>query len=217
VNVTVENLASCRKTVRIEVDAQAVDAMFASITKEFQKQASVPGFRPGKAPVAMVLKKHEADIADEVKRKLLSENYRKAMEEQKLDIIGSPDVKDVQFARGQASVRRHRRDRPDFELPDYKASRPSEKTRRSPTRRGKSAHVLREQRLEYKTVERPLANTDIAIVNYTGTSDGRPLTESRPRPKASRAESLLGSRRRLAIHPRIRRQLIGARQATSAP
>ena len=55
VNVTVENLASCQKIVRIEVDAQAVDAMFASITKEFQKQASVPGFRPGKAPVAMVL------------------------------------------------------------------------------------------------------------------------------------------------------------------
>ena len=54
-NVTVENLASCQKIVRIEVDAQAVDAMFASITKEFQKQASVPGFRPGKAPVAMVL------------------------------------------------------------------------------------------------------------------------------------------------------------------
>ena len=77
-NVTVENLASCRKVVRIEVDAQAVDAMFASITKEFQKQASVPGFRPGKVPMGMVLKKYEADITEEVKRKLIGESYRKA-------------------------------------------------------------------------------------------------------------------------------------------
>ena len=98
VNVTVENLASCRKTVRIEVDAQAVDAMFASITKEFQKQAAVPGFRPGKAPVPMVLKKYETDIADEVKRKLISDSYRKAVDEKKLEVLGYPEI-------GRASCR----------------------------------------------------------------------------------------------------------------
>jgi trigger factor len=43
--------------------------------------------------------------------------------------------------------------------------------------------VLREQRIDYKTVERPLANTDIAVVNYTGTSEGKPLTEIAPTAK----------------------------------
>ncbi len=84
VNVSVENLAPCKKLVRVELDAAAVDAAFDAITKDFQKQASLPGFRPGKAPRAMVVKKYDAEIKDEAKRKLIGDNYRKAIEEQKL-------------------------------------------------------------------------------------------------------------------------------------
>ena len=63
-NITVENLAPCKKLLRVELDAKAVDETFDVVTKDFQKQASLPGFRPGKAPRAMVLKKYEADIKD---------------------------------------------------------------------------------------------------------------------------------------------------------
>ncbi len=66
--ISVENLAPCKKLLRVEVDAKAVDAAFDSTAKEFQKQAALPGFRPGKAPLAMVLKKYETDIMAEVKR-----------------------------------------------------------------------------------------------------------------------------------------------------
>ena len=63
-NVSVENLAPCKKLVRVELDAAAVDAAFDSITKDFQKQAVLPGFRPGKAPRDMVIKKHGAEIKE---------------------------------------------------------------------------------------------------------------------------------------------------------
>jgi len=179
VNVTVENQAACRKLVRIEVDAQTVDSMFESITKEFQKQASLPGFRPGKAPVAMVLKKYEQDIADEVKRKLISENYRKATDEQKLDVLGYPEIKEVQFGRGQPlQFEAVIETVPDIELPEYKglpAKREAQKVTDEDVE--KALNVLRDQRLDYKTVERPLANGDVAVVNYTGTCDGKPITE----------------------------------------
>jgi trigger factor len=185
VNVTVENQASCRKLVRIEVDAQTVDAMFASITKDFQKQAALPGFRPGKAPVAMVLKKYEQDIADEVKRKLVSDSYRKAMEEQKLDVLGYPDIKEGQFGRGQAlQFDATVETVPDFQLPEYKglpARREAQKVTDDDVER--ALNVLREQRVDYKTAERPLAGGDIAVVNYTGTCDGKPLTDIAPTAK----------------------------------
>ena len=107
-NITVENLAPCKKLLRVELDAKAVDETFDAITKEYQKQASLPGFRPGKAPRDMVLKKYEADIKDEVKRKLIGDAYRKALEEKKISVIGHPDIEEIQFGRGQASaVRRH--------------------------------------------------------------------------------------------------------------
>ena len=73
-NITVENLAPCKKLLRVEVDAKAVDEIFDSITKDYQKQAALPGFRPGKAPRDMVVKKYEADINDDAKRRLIGDN-----------------------------------------------------------------------------------------------------------------------------------------------
>ena len=55
-NVTVENLAPCKKLVRFEVDAAKVDETFATVTKDFVRQAAMPGFRPGKAPKERVMR-----------------------------------------------------------------------------------------------------------------------------------------------------------------
>ncbi len=120
-NITVENLAPCKKLLRVEVDAKAVDETFDAITKDYQKQAALPGFRPGKAPRALVLKKYEADIKTEAKRKLIGDHYRKALEEKKIAVIGYPDIEEIQFGRGQnlqfaATVETA----PEFQLPEYK-------------------------------------------------------------------------------------------------
>jgi len=45
-----------------------------------------------------VLKKYEADIKDEVKRKLIGDNYRKALEEKKIPVIGYPDIEEISSA-----------------------------------------------------------------------------------------------------------------------
>ena len=100
-NITVENLAPCKKLMRVEVEAKAVDEVFDSVTKEYQKQAALPGFRPGKAPRDMVLKKYNTEITDEAKRKLIGDNYRKALAEKKINVIGYPDIEEIVFARGQ--------------------------------------------------------------------------------------------------------------------
>jgi len=214
VNVTVENQAACRKVVRVEVDAQTVDSMFESITKEFQKQAALPGFRPGKAPIPMVVKKYEQDIADEVKRKLISENYRKATDDQKLDVLGYPDIKEVQFGRGKAlQFEATVETSPDFELPEYKglpAKRESQKVTDEDVE--KALNVLRDQRTDFKTAERPLANGDIAVVNYTGTCDGKPITETAPTAKGlTEQKGFWIQTDQAAFIPGFAEQLIGAK------
>jgi len=88
VNVTVENLAPCKKLVRIELESKDVDAAFDSMLKDFQRQASLPGFRPGKAPRDMIAKRYEKDIHDEVKKKLIPDAYRKAVDEQNEFFMG---------------------------------------------------------------------------------------------------------------------------------
>lgn len=185
VNVSVENLAPCKKLVRVEVEAQQVDQTFDSITKDFQKQAALPGFRPGKAPRDMVLRKYEKDITEEVKRKLISDSYRKALDEKKLDVIGYPDIEEIQFGRGQAlQFAATVETAPEFELPEYKGI-PVKKESRQVTDEDveKAIDALRQQQISFKTAERPAQTGDITVVNYTGTSDGKPITDIAPTAK----------------------------------
>lgn len=184
-NVTVENLAACKKLMRVEIEAQKVDETFDSITKDFQKQASLPGFRPGKAPRDMVLRKYEQDIAEEVKRKLISESYRDALKQQKLDVIGYPDIEEIQFGRGQAlQFAATLETAPEFELPEYKGL-PAKKETRTVTEEdmNRALDTLRKQQIDFKTVERPAQNGDVVVVNYTGTVDGKPITDVAPTAK----------------------------------
>jgi len=182
VNISVENLAPCKKLLRVEVDAKAVDDTFESVAKDFQKQAALPGFRPGKAPRALILKKYEAEIKDEVKRKLIGENYRKALEEKKLQAIGYPDIEEIQFARGQnlqfaATIETA----PEFQLPEYKGL-PVKREDKSVTDEDveRALKLLARQHVKFETVARELRMGDIAVVNYTGACDGKPITDTAP-------------------------------------
>jgi trigger factor len=185
VNVSIENLAPCKKLVRVELDATAVDAAFDAITKDYQKQAALPGFRPGKAPRAMVEKKYETEIKEEAKRKLIGDAYRKAIDEQKLSIVGYPDIEEVQFGRGQAlQFTATVETAPEFQLPEYKGL-PATVEAKSVTEADvtKALDLLRGQQASFNTVERPLASGDVAVVNYTGTCEGKAITELAPTAK----------------------------------
>lgn len=181
-NVTVENLAPCRKLLRVEVDAQAVDTAFNEVAADFQKQAKLPGFRPGKAPKDMILKQYTKQIEDEAKRKLIGKNYEQALKDQKIVAVTSPDIEDVQFSRGQplqfvATIDTA----PEFEVPDYKGIPVKRETGDvTPDDVEKALTTLREQRAKFNDVSRPAQNGDVVVVAYTATSDGKPLTDIAP-------------------------------------
>jgi trigger factor len=171
--------------MRVEIEAQKVDETFETVTKDFRREARLPGFRPGKAPREMVVRMYDKEIQEEAKRKLISEAYRKAVEEQKLDVLGRPDIEEIQFSRGQplqfaATIETA----PEFELPEYKGLPVRREVRNvSEADVERAVNLLREQRVSYKTVERPLATGDIAVVNYTGTCEGKSIIEIAPAAK----------------------------------
>jgi trigger factor len=182
VNVTVETLAPCKKLLRIEVDAQAVDTAFAETTAGFQREARLPGFRPGKAPREMITRTYAKEIEKEVKKKLMSDAYRRALEEQKIRVIGYPDIEEITFGRGQAlQFAATVETAPEFELPEYKGL-PVKIEARTVTEADmeRALDVLRTQRATYNDVARPVQTGDFVVVNYTGTCDGKPITETAP-------------------------------------
>ena len=213
-NVTVENLAPCKKLVRVEVDATVVDAAYNEVTREFQKSAQLPGFRPGKAPREQVVKTYSAKIDEEVKRKLISTHYPKAVEQEKLRAATYPDIEEIQFGRGMPlQFAATLEIEPEFELPVYKAL---------PLRLEKSAvtdadvtraiTALREQRVKYNDIDRPLQTGDIAVVNYHGTSEGRPITEISPTARGLTEQKNFWVRiEATSFIPGFSEQLIGAK------
>lgn len=182
VNVTVETLAPCKRLLRIEVEPAQVDAAFEEITRDFQKEARLPGFRPGKAPKDLVAKRYENEIQSEAKRKLVSDSYRQAISEQKLNVVGHPDVEEIQFSRGQPLQFAVTLEiAPDFALPTYKGI----SARRDPTPVTeadieRALKMLAERQAKFETVPRELKEGDIAVVNYKGTVDGHPITDLAP-------------------------------------
>lgn len=199
--------------MRVEVEAQVVDSAFEKVTADFQRHARFPGFRPGKAPRDMVIKNYAKEIDEEAKKQLISENFRKAVKDQKLNVVSVPDIEEIQFERGQplqfaATIETA----PEFELPDY---------RKLPVRRevgsvseGDIEHaldVLREQRGTYVDVARPVAEGDFVVVNYAGASEGKPLTELVPdAPRLAQQKNFWVHIKPGSFLPGFGEQLVGA-------
>src|SRR6185503_16955682 len=155
---------------------------FTNVTKDFIKHAKMPGFRPGKAPESMVAKHFEKEIDEEVKRKLIGDTYRQGIKEQQLDVLGYPDIEEIQFSRGQAlQFAATIEITPQFELPDYRGL----PAKREPAIVHdedvvKAIDGLRNQMATFNKVQRPIQEGDYVVVNYTGSHDGKPLTEVAP-------------------------------------
>jgi trigger factor len=182
VNVTIESLAPCRKLLKVDVDAKTVEDTFETVTTALQREVKLPGFRPGKVPRDIVLRNFGRDLENEVRRRIVSDSYKKALNDHKLHVVGAPDVKEGALSRGQNfTVDITVETAPEFELPEYKGLPAKKEVRAvSDADVDRALDVLRERRATYNDVDRPAKEGDIVVVNYTGTSEDRPLTDFAP-------------------------------------
>jgi trigger factor len=183
VNISIENLAPCKQLIRIDVPEETVKQKMDVITREFQKQANLPGFRAGKAPKHMVIKSYGDRIEQEVRRDLVNEGYRKAIKDNDLHTVGNPDVEEIQFGQDlpfQFAVTVETA--PAFELPDYKGIK-IQKEIRSVTDEDvdKAMGVLQDRQAKFENVDRAIEENDYAVIDYTGQCDGKPITDTAPK------------------------------------
>ena len=177
--VTITDLSPCKKQLRIEIDAETVNAKFDAVAKDFRRHANLPGFRPGKAPLANVMRSYGDKIGEEAKRTLMSDSYSKALKENDLRPVIMPEVEDLQFGHGKPFQYLATLEvTPTFELPEYNGIE-VEKERRtvSDADVAKALDTLREQRVSYTDVDRSAGEDDFIVVNFTGTIDDKPITD----------------------------------------
>jgi trigger factor len=89
------------REIEVEVGADEVSKTFKSVVKRYQKLARIPGFRAGKVPETLIRSKFAKEVRQEVLESLVSERFRKAIDEQKLRPVSEPQLLDMQLFDGQ--------------------------------------------------------------------------------------------------------------------
>ena len=89
------------REIEVEVGADEVSKSFKTVVKRYQKLARIPGFRAGKVPESLIRSKFAKEVRQEVLESLVSERFRKAIDEQKLRPVSEPQLLDMQLVDGQ--------------------------------------------------------------------------------------------------------------------
>jgi trigger factor len=179
VNVQTTDINETRKTLTVTLDKGEVDGEYKTVLGQFSQQASIPGFRPGKAPANLIEKRYGKELREEFKGRVVSKAYREGLEQSKLDVLSLVDVEEGPVEPGLSAAIKLTVDvRPEFALPEYTgietAIQPAEPT---------DAEIdtviegLRADRADFSVVERAAEKGDYVRFGYEGTLDGKPLAE----------------------------------------
>lgn len=112
----------CRKELDFAVPADTVKSEMDKVLRDFAGAVFIPGFRQGRAPVALLRNKYSEEIRQELERKIIYAALERAGKEESLDLVtcgieGEPKLEfgqEFKFTLGADTA-------PEFELPDYKA------------------------------------------------------------------------------------------------
>jgi trigger factor len=181
--VEVEKQPGSVSTLQIELPPEEVSKEWNAIANSFARFAKIPGYRPGKAPRAVIEKRFRKEIQDELTKKLVSKSYHEAIEQEQLRVVSLANIEDVQI--GEDKSMRFRATvvtAPEFELPEYK-SIPVQlpETKISESEIDAALERLRDQSADFVDVpERGLEMGDFAVIDFEGSIEGKPISEIAP-------------------------------------
>ena len=89
------------REISVEAGADQVTESFRKVVKRYQKLARIPGFRAGKVPESLVRSKFSKEVRQEVLESLVTERFRHALDEQKLQPISEPQLTNLLLQDGQ--------------------------------------------------------------------------------------------------------------------
>src|SRR5215467_7973826 len=181
--VAVEKQPGSVSKLQIELPAEEVTKEWDAIASSFARFAKIPGYRPGKAPRAVIDKRFRKEIQDELTKKLVSRSYHEAVEQEQLRVASLTNIEEIQF--GEDKSMRFRATVvtvPEFELPDYK-NIPVQlpETNVSESEIDAAVERLRDQSADFVDVPaRGVEMGDFAVIDFEGTSEGKPISEIAP-------------------------------------
>lgn len=175
-SVQVENLEKNMVKLTIEVAAEELEkAMQAAYMKE-KSRISIPGFRKGKVPRAMIEKMYGPEIFfEDAANTLITQEYPKAVEESGADVVSRPEIDVTQIEKGKPFIfTAEVAVRPEVTLGEYKGVAVS-KIDTTVTEEELNEEIDRERKSNARTItidDRAVEDGDTAVIDFEGFVDG---------------------------------------------
>ncbi|MEY4857291.1 MAG: trigger factor [Gemmatimonadota bacterium] len=101
ITITPTESAGVSRRMQISVPADTVASYEEKAARKYATQARIPGFRPGKAPAAMVRKRYAAEVRQEAIELAMNDAFREAVDRAGLKLAAQPHVHDLKAEPGQ--------------------------------------------------------------------------------------------------------------------
>ena len=175
-SVQVENLEKNMVKLTIEVPAEELEKTIDVAYKKQKNQISIPGFRKGKVPRAMVEKMYGVEVFyEDAANTLMQQNYPSAVEESGVDIVSRPSIDVVQIEKGKPFIYTAEvAVRPEVTLGKYMGVTVTKID--TSVSDDEVAEALEQQRNNnartISVTDRPVAVGDTAVIDFEGFVDG---------------------------------------------
>jgi len=176
--ITLERRPQSLVAINVEVPPDRVEQAAEKAFRRLVQRASIPGFRPGKAPRALYERQYGSDhLYEEAARDLVDEYYRQAVDAHDLHPLHQPDVDIKRLGRGEPLVFEATvAVRPPVELGDYKAHGQTVQPKIVTDEEvEKVVAGMREHHAELRPVQRAAQTDDVLTVDVDVTLDGKAL------------------------------------------
>ena len=161
------------RRLQIAVSATRVAEAKARAAKRVAQTVRLPGFRPGKAPAAVVRKRFAQEIEAEALDQLMREAYASVLESEKLEPITQPHAHDVKFGEGEGlTFELHCEVKPELaleRLAGFRVTRPNPAVTEGMVQ--EQIESLREQRATWAPVEEKPREGDMVAVTLAVADD----------------------------------------------
>lgn len=181
IQITPMQSEGVQRHLQVSVPVDVVRAAEDKAAKRYATQVRLPGFRPGKAPTAVVRKRFGDAIRQAALESLVEDAYKIVVEREQLDLAGQPHIHDLKFEDGEPlTFTIHAEVRPKLELErvsGFTVTRPAEDVTDEMVT--EQLDALREQRAAWSpTEDRPMPGDMVTVVLATG-EEGEELPEGK--------------------------------------
>lgn len=182
VKTEVKDINETRKTITVSLSAKQVAELESRLIKDFQREAKIPGFRPGKAPENMVRSRYAKELKQELQQRVISQAHQEGVAKAEIDIFNIVDLEQGEIAADQDASLVFTVDIvPSFEVPQYEGLKVTNTpTEASSEEVDKMIDQILSQRAEYNVVEKAAGKGDYVRCSYEGKIGDEAVAELVP-------------------------------------